>query len=119
MKPPSASVVRRSDISSCVAQTLGERRVGKRLLHEVDVPAIEPIDPRRMDDRLRRRRPCHLPLGDGHDGNGAVLAAAGQRGPGGQVGDHVAEPEDDPHAVDLLDRLEDVGVVADDQVDGA
>ena len=72
-----------------------------------------------MDDRLTDDDRAVGGPGDVDDGDGAVLARRRPARRGGQVGDHVAEAEDHPHAVDLLDRLEHVGVVADDEVDDA
>ena len=51
--------------------------------------------------------------GDDH----RILAGCGPVAARVEVGQDVAEPEHDPGAVHLLDRLHDVGVMADDDVD--
>ena len=88
-------------------------------LHEVDDPPVVAVDPRRVDDRRRHRHRAVRPDRDLDDRDRAVLGRGRPAGRSGQVRDHVAEPEHHPRAVDLLDRLEHVRVVADDEVDVA
>ena len=118
-KAPSTAAVRFHEAFSwafTASGTAGSARSASTGPHHP--PGVD-VDPRRLDHRRGGDEAAVRLLLEADLGDRAVGCARRPAGDRPEVGDQVAEPEHHPHAVDLLDRLQHVGVVTDDEVDQA